>query len=235
MKIKLLVVAVLLLPILSVPAVAQESSNFQVVGQNPLFDRGMNAAATIFQNFIYIGNRTDGSSRCGFGDPRRTDLSFGLNACPHPHPGILILNIQDPSNPTVVGEIPPPLNAAGLPKSETSRELRVWPRAQVLITMNFRCSSVIHACVRSDDTAAPFDLKFFSLKNPTNPKFISHYVPTSKAGLAVEPHEMFLWVDPNEDNRALLFITTPLLIWKWTAPSRNYRWWISVKFLRAAP
>src|SRR5215472_5735181 len=123
MKIKLLVVTVLLLLIFSVPAIAQESSNFQVVGQNSLFDRGMNAAATIFQNFIYIGNRTDGSSRCGFGDPRRTDPNFGLNACPHPHPGILILNIQDPSKPTVVGEIPAPLNAAGLPKSETSREL----------------------------------------------------------------------------------------------------------------
>src|SRR5215467_7908025 len=103
MKIKLLVVAVLLLPILSVPAVAQESSNFQVVGQNPLFNRGLNAAATIFQDFIYIGNRTDGSSRCGVGDPRRTDPNFGLDSCPHVHPGILILNITDPTNPTVVG------------------------------------------------------------------------------------------------------------------------------------
>jgi len=234
MKIRFFVVGVLLL-ILCLPAVAQESSNFQVVGQNALFNRGMNAAATIFQNFIYIGNRTDGSSRCGFGDPRRTDPNFGLNACPHPHPGILILNIQDPSKPTVVGEIPAPLNAAGVPHSETSRELRVWPSAKLLITMNFRCSSVIHACVGANNTTAPFDIKFFSLNNPTNPQFISHYVPTSKAGLAVEPHEMFLWVDPNEDNRALLFISTPLLIWKWTAPSRNYWWWISVKFLRAAP
>src|SRR5215472_6630501 len=123
MKSKRIFRHILFLFIFASPALAQESSNFQVVGQNPLFNRGMNAAATIFQNFMYIGNRTDGSSRCGFGDPRRTDLSFGLNACPHPHPGILILNIQDPSNPTVVGEIPPPLNAAGLPKSETSREL----------------------------------------------------------------------------------------------------------------
>ena len=75
--------------------------------------------------------------------------------------------------------------------------------------MNFRCSSVIHSCVGANNTTAPFDIKFFSLKNPTNPQFISHYVPTSHAGLAVEPHEMFLWVDPNEDNRALLFISTP--------------------------
>jgi len=36
-------------------------------------------------------------------------------------------------------------------------------------------------------------------------------VPTSAAGLKVKPHEMFLWVDPNNDDRALLFISTPAL------------------------
>ena len=126
-------------------APCQTSLNFQVVGQNALFNRGMNAAATIFQNFLYIGNRTDGSSRCGFGDPRRTDPNFGLDACPHVHPGILILSISDPTNPTVVGEIPAPLNTSGQPVGITSRELRVWPSAKLLITMNFGSSSMIHA------------------------------------------------------------------------------------------
>ena len=178
--------------VLTGAALPQDSLNFQVVGQNSLFNRGMNAAATIFQNFLYIGNRTDGSSRCGFGDPRRTDPNFGLDACPHVHPGILILNISDPTTPTVVGEIPAPPNTSGQPVGVTSRELRVWPSAKLLITMNFRCSSVIHACPRSNDTTSPFDVKFFSLKNPTNPQFISHFVPTSKTGLQVKPHEMFL-------------------------------------------
>ena len=219
MKSKLVFTLVLFLFIFASPAVAQESSNFQVVGQNPLFNRGMNAAATVFQNFIYIGNRTDGSSRCGFGDPRRTDPNFGLDACPHPHPGILILNIQNPANPTVVGEIPAPLNTSGQPVGITSRELRVWPNGELLITMNFRCSSAIHACPRTTDTTSPFDVKFFSLKNPTNPQFISHFVPTSKAGLHVKPHEMFLWVDPNEDNRALLFMTTPTITTDPTVPN----------------
>src|SRR6516225_7520872 len=99
MKSKLIFTLILFLFIVASAAVAQESSNFQVVGQNPLLNRGMNAAATIFENFIYIGNRTNGSSRCGFGDPRRTDQGFGLNACPHVHPGILILSIMDPTNP----------------------------------------------------------------------------------------------------------------------------------------
>jgi hypothetical protein len=75
--------------------------------------------------------------------------------------------------------------------------------------MNFRCSSALHACPRTNDTTSPFDLKFFDLSEPTNPRFISHFVPTSRAGVQVKPHEMFLWVDPNNDNRALLFLSTP--------------------------
>src|SRR6266852_8776702 len=159
------------------------SQNVQLVGENPLFGRGMNAALTIFQNFLYVGNRTDGSSRCGIGDPRRTDPNFGLTSCPHVHPGILILNINDPTSPTVVGEIPAPLNPAGQPVGITSRELRVWPSEKLLVTMNFRCSSVIHACPRTNDTKSPFDLKFFDLTDPVNSQFISHFVPTSKAGV----------------------------------------------------
>src|SRR5215211_6553110 len=46
------------------------SLNFQLVGSNPLFGRGMNSAMTIYDHYAYIGNRTDGSSTCGFGDPR---------------------------------------------------------------------------------------------------------------------------------------------------------------------
>jgi hypothetical protein len=56
--------------------------NFQLVGHDPLFGRGMSAAATIFRHYMYIGNRTDGSATCGVGDPRGP----GSN-CPHPHPG----------------------------------------------------------------------------------------------------------------------------------------------------
>jgi len=190
-------------------AISQSSSNFQVVGQNPLFNRGMNAALTIFQNFLYVGNRTDGSSRCGIGDPRRTPTS--VDSCPHAHPGILILNINDPTSPTVVGGIPAPLNPAGQPVGITSRELRVWPSGKLLITMNFRCSSALHACPRTTDAQSPFDLKFFDLTDPVHPQFISHFVPTSKAGVQVKPHEMFLWVDPNNDDRALLFLSTPTI------------------------
>src|SRR5436309_1282860 len=39
------------------------------------------------------------------------------------------------------------------------------------------------------------------------------------AGLKVKPHEMFLWVDPNNDDRALLFISLPTLTTDPTVPN----------------
>ena len=80
------------------PAIPGTSSNFQLVGKNPLYHRGMNAAAAIFGNYLYVGNRTDGSNTC----------PDGSTGCSHPHPGILILNISNPSQPDIVGEIGPP-------------------------------------------------------------------------------------------------------------------------------
>lgn len=179
------------------------SMNFKLVGHDPLFNRGMNAAAAIYNHWIYIGNRTDGSSTCGVGDPRGP----GSN-CPHPHPGVLIDDIANPAHPHVVGEIGTPQEGnVGI----SSREVRVWPTEKLLIVMNFRCSSVIHACPPGNDQTFPFDLAFYSLADPVHPRFISSYVPTSAAGLAVKPHEMYLWQDPKHPGRALLWISTPQL------------------------
>ena len=75
------------------PAIPGTSSNFQLVGHNPLYHRGMNAAATIFGNYLYVGNRSDGSNTC----------PDGTAGCNHPHPGILILNIANPAEPDIVG------------------------------------------------------------------------------------------------------------------------------------
>ncbi|MGH2662795.1 MAG: hypothetical protein ACRDH8_08290 [Actinomycetota bacterium] len=80
------------------------SANFELIGHDPLYSRGMNAAPAMFGDHLYVGNRTDGSSRCGDGDPRE---SSGPDSCPHIHPGILIVDISEPSKPTVVGEIGP--------------------------------------------------------------------------------------------------------------------------------
>src|SRR5439155_19009036 len=91
----------------------------------------------------------------------------------------------------------------------TTRELRVWPSKKLLIVMNFRCCSVIHSCPAGSDAMYPFDFKFFDLQDPVHPRFLSSYVPISAAGTKVKPHEMFLWIDPANADRALMFITTP--------------------------
>ena len=154
--------------------------NFEVVGHNSLFARGMNAAPAIYRNFVYVGNRTDGQPG-------------------HEHAGVLVVNVKDPASPRVVGEIGPP--DEGVP-GITSRELRVWPRKKLLMVMNFSCSSFIHACTPVPDE---WNIKFYDLSgdNARHPQLISTYVPSAF------PHEMFLWQDPDDPDRALLYLSTP--------------------------
>src|SRR5438128_5434830 len=193
------------------------SLNFQLVGNNPLFGRGMNAALAIFNHYLYVGNRTDGSNSCGDLNgtgpiaPVLTPTNPG-GTCTHVHPGILIVDIANPRTPTVVGEIPVNVaapNAAGQTVGVTSRELRVWPEKKLLIELSFRCSQVIHVCPRGNDATFPFDFKFFDLRDPVHPLLIKRHVSKSAAGVAIKPHEFFLWVDPNNADRALLFESTP--------------------------
>jgi hypothetical protein len=173
------------------------SSNFELVGKDPLFARGLNAAIANYDHYVYVGNRTDGSSRCGIGDPRRDTV--GLDSCPHPNPGVLVVDVADPANPTVVGEFGQEF-VTDANEGQTSRELRVWPAQKLLMVMYFRCSSTIHACPPSADT---FRIRFFDLTDPVHPTVVSTYVPSRK------PHEMYLWLDPKDSDRALLWLSTP--------------------------
>jgi hypothetical protein len=175
------------------PATAE---NFELVGHNPLFNRGMNAAPAIFEDedgrsYAYVGNRTDGQPQ-------------------HPHPGILVVDINDPANPTVVNEIGPPF-AGHI--GETTRELRVWPEKKLLIVLSFACSPVIHDCAAATDPRNPErgrpNFRFFDLSDPANPVHKLSYVPTQRNGAVRTPHEFFLWVDPKDDDRGLLWASTP--------------------------
>ena len=155
---------------------------FDVVGRHGLFARGMNAAPAIYRHYVYIGNRTDGSEG-------------------HRRPGVQVVDVADPSNPRVVGAIGRPHEAN---PGETSRELRVWPQQKLLIVMNFQCSSVIHDCA---DTPVSSTFKFYDIsgKHASDPRLVTTYVPREK------PHEMFLWLDPEDRGRALLYYSTPTL------------------------
>jgi hypothetical protein len=158
------------------------SEGFELVGHNPLFDRGMNAALAVHGDYAYIGNRTDGQPQ-------------------HRNPGILVTDVSDPANPEVVHEIGRPDAAA---VGETSRELRIWPEQDLLVVLNFGCSSAIHACAAGE--AMGSRVTFFDIagEKAAAPELVSTYEPTRT------PHEFFLWVDPAApDERALIFQTTP--------------------------
>lgn len=163
--------------------------NFELVGQNPLLGRGMNAAPAIYneagtgRTFVYVGSRTDSSNG-------------------HPNAGILVVDSTDVANPTVVSEIGGPAEGR---IGETSRELRVWPEAKLLVVMHFTCSSLIHACDPVTDQVegtAP-NFTFYDLTNPVAPALALQHFPVDT------PHEMFLWTDPVNAGRALLYMTTP--------------------------
>ena len=77
-----LVAVVALLCVL--PATASASSHwtpgaFELVGHEPLMNRGMNAALAVHGNYVYVGSRTDG------GHP---DM---------PHGGVMVVDVSNPS------------------------------------------------------------------------------------------------------------------------------------------
>jgi len=65
-------------------------------------NRGMNAAIAVHGDYAYIGSRTDGGH------------------AGQPQGGLMVVDISDPSDPTLLG---PPFEPG-----ESSRELRVWTR-----------------------------------------------------------------------------------------------------------
>ncbi|HYI46704.1 MAG TPA: hypothetical protein VE174_14695 [Actinomycetota bacterium] len=161
---------------------AQETlpGSLELVGHEPLEMRGMNAALAVHGNHAYIGSRTDNHGQG--------------NA------GVMVVDVSKPDAPKVVSKIEEPHeNNPG----ETSREMRVWKSKDLLIVMNlFSNCGEIHGCAptEGDDNFRFYDI---SGANAAEPKFISEYKPT------VNPHEFYLWEDPKDPNRALMFMSTP--------------------------
>lgn len=165
----------------------------RLVGHSDLWARGMNAAPAIAGDTMYVGSRTDGAFR----DNTR----------------VLIVDIADPANPTVVDEIADPDHGLiGI----SSRELRTVPDKDLLIVMSFSCSFDLHACRTSPSFAAlggveeTDNLRFYDISDPHSPQLIARYdFGSSPVDPFVGPHEFFLWRDPNDSDRVLLYISTP--------------------------
>lgn len=154
----------------------------ELVGHHDLSSRGMNAGLAVRGQYAYIGSRTDGS---------------------HLDSGIMVVDISDPAAPRVVHQVGRPA-AANL--GESSRELRVWPDQDLLLSLNFECHPAGHVCAGNVLGARP-TVRFFDIagEKAATPELVSTY------RLPDNPHEMFLWDDPRRPGRALLYVTTPFV------------------------
>ena len=158
------------------------SGAFELVGHSPLNNRGMNAALAVHGDYAYVGSRTDAKLQNANGA------------------GVLVVDVSKPDAPEVVKEIGPPNEGN---EGETSREMRIWHSQEILMVMNLgsNCGQ-IHAC--SPNTVED-NFRFYDIsgKHAADPKLVAEYKPS------VDPHEFYLWEDPKNPKRALLFLSTP--------------------------
>ena len=189
--VRVLLALVIALPLVTAAAGAGQApgndgddaaGSFQLVGHNPLMNRGMNAALAVHGDYAYVGSRTDGK-------PQDLNLTHG---------GIMVVDVSNPAQPTVASEIGPPNEGN---EGESSRELRVWKSQDILIVLHTNCGTgQAHLC----QTSGFFDFRFYDISGTkaANPERILSWVPPRNA------HEFFLWEDPLDPQRALLFIGT---------------------------
>lgn len=114
---------------------------------------------------------------------------------------ILIVDIADPTAPAVVGQIGAPDQALG---GMSARELRAVPDQNLLIVMNLQCSPSLHGC--GVTAAEPENLKLYDITDRRAPALVGTYpfVTTTR-----DPHEMFVWRDPDQPDRVLVLVSMP--------------------------
>jgi hypothetical protein len=108
-----------------------------------------------------------------------------------PHGGIMIVDISDPSDPELLGE---PFDSN---PGESTRELRVWGSQDILMVLNTNCGvgDALHHCTQPSIS----NFRFYDISgdNATDPQLLNQF--------NVDTHEFFLWEDPNDPERALIF------------------------------
>jgi hypothetical protein len=108
-----------------------------------------------------------------------------------PQGGIVVVDISDPSDPNALG---PPFDAK---PGESTRELRVWRSQDVLIVLNTNCGvgPTLHHCTRPSIS----NIRFYDIggDNAEDPQLLHEF--------KVDTHEFFLWEDPRNPERALIF------------------------------
>jgi hypothetical protein len=147
----------------SAAAQTTASEGFELVGHSDLGARGMNAGLAIAGDCAYVGSRS--------GDQ-----------------GTLILDIDDPAAPAIVGEI------SQYPGS-TPREVRAVASLDLLVILNYRLDPA---------TATPNTLDVYDISDCRKPALRGQI----DFGDSM-PHEFFLWRDPSSrhEGRVLAYVT----------------------------
>ena len=112
---------------------------------------------------------------------------------PARHAGVMIVDISRPTHPEIVREMQPPLEGN---VGESSRELRVWHSQDILIVLHTNCGGPgAHECTPPSIN----NFRFYDISgaNATNPRLLYQ--------LNMNTHEFFLWEDPRNPGRALMF------------------------------
>jgi hypothetical protein len=108
-----------------------------------------------------------------------------------PHGGVMVVDIADPSDPTLLG---PPFDAKA---GESSRELRVWKSQDILIVLNTNCGvgDTLHHCTQPSIS----NFRFYDISgaHAASPRLVHQF--------NADTHEFFLWQDPRNPDRALIF------------------------------
>src|SRR5918999_3098228 len=108
-----------------------------------------------------------------------------------PQGGLMVVDISDPSDPDLAAG---PLDPR---PGESTRELRVWRSQEMLIVLNTNCGEgpTLHHCTRPSIS----NLRFYDVSgaNATDPQLLHQF--------DVDTHEFFLWEDPANPERALIF------------------------------
>jgi LVIVD repeat len=108
-----------------------------------------------------------------------------------PHGGIMVVDISRPYRPRLVGG---PFDAK---PGESSRELRVWRSQDVLIVLDTNCGEgpALHHCTQPSIS----NIRFYDIsrRNARHPRLLNQF--------NVDTHEFYLWEDPKDEDRALIF------------------------------
>jgi hypothetical protein len=148
------------------------AGRFDVVGHADLGARGLNSALAVAGDTVYVGTRNDAH-------------------------GVAIVDISDPTQPTMVGELGGPIPGI------SSRELRAVPDLNLLVVLYIQCTS-LHGC--SAPAAQPEQLELYDITDRRAPKLAATYAFQSSGFARRDPHEFFLWRD---GPRVLLYVSTP--------------------------